>query len=154
MTPAQDIVLNSIQPDAGVAPVVDFLNSATSSIDISTYRIDTSFTPVVDALKAAVARGVPVRISISRQLVGQDSPPAGNASQVQVADQFNAMGIQTQLSRPEFHYGHEKAIIIDAGQAGRQGHDLGLEPAGQLLRAQRLRTGRCPRLRRGGFKPG
>lgn len=118
VTPAQDIVLNSIQPDAGVAPVVDFLNSATSSIDISTYRIDTSFTPVVDALKAAVARGVPVRISISRQLVGQDSPPAGNASQVQVADQFNAMGIQTQLSRPEFHYGHEKAIIIDAGKPG------------------------------------
>ncbi|MFI0431772.1 MAG: phosphatidylserine/phosphatidylglycerophosphate/cardiolipin synthase family protein [Candidatus Nanopelagicales bacterium] len=116
VTPAQDIVLNSIEPDAGVAPVVDFLNSATTSIDISTYRIDSTFTPVVDALKAAVARGVPVRVSISRQLVGQSNPAEGNASQVQVAEQLNALGIQTQLSRPEFHYGHEKAIIIDAGQ--------------------------------------
>ncbi len=114
-TPAEDIVLNSIEPDDGVAPVVAFINSATKSIDIATYRIDSTFTAVVDPLAAAAAKGIPVRVSISRQLVGQPNPPEGNATQVQTVQALQARGIQAELSRPEFHYGHEKAIIIDSG---------------------------------------
>lgn len=115
VTPPGDIVLNDIQPDDGTAPVVEFINAATTSVDVSIYRIDSTFSPVVDALAAKAAAGIPVRVSISRQLVGADNPPEGNATQLGVVSDLQKLGIQAALSRPEFHYGHEKAIITDVG---------------------------------------
>lgn len=114
-TPPEDIVLNNTQPNDGPAPVVAFINSATKSIDVSIYRIDSDYSAIVDPLVAQAAKGIPVRISISRQLVGQPNPPEGNATQLQVQKDLQAKGLKVELSRPEFHYGHEKAIIIDAG---------------------------------------
>lgn len=114
-TPPERITLANIQPNDGIGPVIDFVNSAKKSVDISIYRIDSDFTPFVDALKSAVSRGVPVRISISRQLIGQPNPPEGSAQQIQVQQDLQKFGIQVEFSRPEFHYGHEKCIIIDAG---------------------------------------
>lgn len=114
-TPAERITLANIQPNDGIQPVIDFVDSAQTSIDISIYRIDSEFTPFVDALRRAVDRGVPVRISISRQLVGQPNPPEGSAQQIQVQQDLQKFGIQVEMSRPEFHYGHEKCIIVDAG---------------------------------------
>lgn len=115
VTPADRITLANVQPNDGIGPVIDFIESARSSVDISIYRIDSDFTPLIDALERTVARGVPVRISISRQLVGQPNPPQGNSQQITVQQDLQALGIQVELSRPEFHYGHEKAIIVDAG---------------------------------------
>jgi phosphatidylserine/phosphatidylglycerophosphate/cardiolipin synthase-like enzyme len=115
VTPPERITLANVQPNAGIQPVIDFIESARTSVDISIYRIDSDFTPLVDALAQTVERGVPVRISISRQLVGQPNPPQGNSQQIVVQQQLQAKGIQVELSRPEFHYGHEKCIIVDAG---------------------------------------
>lgn len=115
VTPDADITLNNVQPNDGTAPVVKFINTATKSIDISIYRIDSDFTAIVDPLAAQAAKGIPVRILISRQLVGQPNPPEGNADQVATKTALEKLGIQVELSRPEFHYGHEKSIIIDAG---------------------------------------
>lgn len=115
VTPPERIVLANVQPNDGIQPVINFIESARSSVDISIYRIDSDFAPLIDALKRTVDRGVPVRISISRQLVGQPNPPQGNSQQIVVQQQLQALGIQVELSRPEFHYGHEKSIIIDAG---------------------------------------
>ena len=115
VTPPEAITLGNVQPDDGIAPVIDFIESARTTVDISIYRIDSDFTPLIDALQRTVERGVPVRISISRQLVGQPNPPQGNSQQIVVQQQLQAKGIQVELSRPEFHYGHEKSIIIDAG---------------------------------------
>lgn len=115
VTPPDRIALANVQPNDGIQPVIDFINTAKKSVDISIYRIDSDFTPLVDALAATVTRGVPVRISISRQLVGQPNPPQGNSQQIVVQQQLQAKGIQVELSRPEFHYGHEKCIIVDAG---------------------------------------
>lgn len=114
-TPPEDVTLANVQPNDGIEPIVRFIDSASSSVDVSIYRIDTDFTPVVDALARAAARGLTVRVSISRQLVGQDNPPEGNAEQIVVTQQLRERGIQSELSRPEFHYGHEKLILIDAG---------------------------------------
>ena len=114
-TPEEAITLANVQPDDGIQPVIDFISSAKKSVDISIYRIDSDFTPLADALATTAARGVPVRISISRQLVGQPNPPQGNSQQIVVQQQLQAKGIQVELSRPEFHYGHEKCIIVDAG---------------------------------------
>lgn len=115
VTPPELITLANVQPNDGIQPVIEFIESARRSVDISIYRIDSDFTPLIDALKRTVDRGVPVRISISRQLVGQPNPPQGNSQQIVVQQQLQALGIQVELSRPEFHYGHEKSIIIDAG---------------------------------------
>ena len=115
VTPPDKITLANVQPNDGIQPVIDFINSAKKTVDISIYRIDSDYTPLIDALAATVKRGVPVRISISRQLVGQPNPPEGNSQQIVVQQQLGAKGIQVELSRPEFHYGHEKSIIIDAG---------------------------------------
>ena len=114
-TPPDRITLANVQPNDGIGPVVDFIRSARSSIDISIYRIDSDFEPLVGALAERAASGVPVRVSISRQLVGEPNPPQGNSQQITVQQQLQAKGIQVELSRPEFHYGHEKCIIIDAG---------------------------------------
>lgn len=114
LTPNEDISLANIQPNDGIEPVVKFIDSAATSVDVSIYRIDSDFAPVVDALARAAKRGLPVRVSISRQLVGQPNPPEGNAQQITVAQQLRALGIQTELSRPEFHYGHEKLVLVDA----------------------------------------
>jgi len=115
VTPPELMTLANVQPNDGIHPVIEFIESARRSVDISIYRIDSDFTPLIDALKRTVDRGVPVRISISRQLVGQPNPPQGNSQQIVVQQQLEALGIQVELSRPEFHYGHEKSIIIDAG---------------------------------------
>lgn len=115
VTPPDRITLANVQPNDGMQPVVDFIRSAQSSIDISIYRIDSDFEPLVGALADAAASGIHVRVSISRQLVGEPNPPQGNSQQIVVQQQLQAKGIQVELSRPEFHYGHEKCIIIDAG---------------------------------------
>jgi phosphatidylserine/phosphatidylglycerophosphate/cardiolipin synthase-like enzyme len=114
-TPSGDIVLSNVQPNDGPAPVAEFIATAAKSVDVSIYRIDSTFTPVIDALTTAAKSGIPVRVSISRQLVGADNPPAGNSAQLATIAQLKALGIQAALSRPEFHYGHEKSIVIDAG---------------------------------------
>lgn len=114
-TPPELISLSNVQPDDGIQPVLDFIASATKAVDISIYRIDSDFEPLISTLADTVKRGVPVRISISRQLVGEPNPPAGNSQQIQVQQDLRALGIQVELSRPEFHYGHEKCIIVDAG---------------------------------------
>ena len=115
VTPPERITLANVQPNDGIDPVIEFIESARASVDISIYRIDSDFTPLIEALQRTVDRGVPVRISISRQLVGQPNPPQGNSQQIVVQQQLQALGIQVELSRPEFHYGHEKSIIVDAG---------------------------------------
>ena len=91
MTPPQLITLANVQPNDGIQPVIDFIESARQSVDISIYRIDSDFTPLIDALQRTVERGVPVRISISRQLVGQPNPPQGNSQQIVVQQQLQAL---------------------------------------------------------------
>ena len=115
VTPPEALTLGAIEPDEGIAPVLAFIRTATTSIDISIYRIDSTFTPLTDALVEMKDKGVTVRISMSRQLVGQPNPPEGNSQQLAEQQAFQKLGLQAELSRPEFHYGHEKAIILDAG---------------------------------------
>lgn len=52
-----------IQPEAGVEPVVQAIKRARSRVDIAIFRLDRK--EVVDALGAAVARGVPVRALVA-----------------------------------------------------------------------------------------
>jgi phosphatidylserine/phosphatidylglycerophosphate/cardiolipin synthase-like enzyme len=103
-----------VEPEAGVAPVISLLDSATTSIDISVYDLDPGYSPVTAALLAAQNRGVKVRVLLSRTQFPLTGPQPGPAK----AARLRALGLDAQLSRPEFSYSHEKAIVIDAGTAG------------------------------------
>src|SRR5919197_673086 len=48
-----------VQPDAGIAPIVNAINQAAKSIDVLIFRLDRL--EIARALEAAVARGVHVR---------------------------------------------------------------------------------------------
>ncbi len=114
--PSNQINLATVEPTDGVQPVVDFINSATNSIDMYMYEFDPTYKPIVSALQNVQKRGVVVRLLLSRQLFGE---PVNNHN---VADQKTLikLGIPTQLSRPEFHDSHAKDISLDAGTSSQR----------------------------------
>src|SRR5262245_3907840 len=59
-----------VQPDDGIAPVITAIDRARKSVDIGIFRLDRG--EVARALKAAVARGVPVRTLIAAKNDGGD----------------------------------------------------------------------------------
>lgn len=107
------ITLAMVQPDAGVAPVVAFIEAARTSIDLGTYEFDPDFEPVVGALQRAQQRGVKVRVLVSRT----EFPPSGKQENPADVAALRAKGIKAALSDPKFSYYHAKVIIADAGTA-------------------------------------
>ena len=59
-----------VEPDDGIGPVVSAINKAKTSIDIGIFRLDRG--DIAKALRAAVARGVPVRTLIAHTNRGGD----------------------------------------------------------------------------------
>lgn len=107
----ESITLAMVQPDAGVAPVVAFIDAATTSIDLGTYEFDPNYAPIVDALLRAQQRGVRVRVLVSRTefpLTGKQENPGDVAA-------LRSKGLNAALSDPQFSYYHAKVIIADAG---------------------------------------
>jgi hypothetical protein len=89
-------------PVGGAADAVqERIDSAQSKIDVFAYAI--SNLRISDALKRAVARGVTVRMVVSR---GQESP------QYTTAGQLSDAGVQTKTDRKEALM-HTKAILLD-----------------------------------------
>ena len=105
------ITLAAIEPDDGPKPVTDFIDGAKQSIDIVMYEFYPTYKPIVDALLRAKARGAKVRILLSRQIFGE---PVNNHNLANRKTLLK-LGLDTQLSRPEFSYSHEKTYIRDAG---------------------------------------
>ena len=110
---SEQITLANIQPDDGVAAVVDFIGSAHTTLDIAVYQIDPLYGPIVDAIQAAQTRGVKVRLLIS----GTIFPTTSQNLNPQIAETLRSEGIDTQLSRKEFSFSHWKVLIKDAGTA-------------------------------------
>ena len=52
-----------VQPDAGVAPLVSAIKQAKKAVDVLIFRLDRQ--EIIQALEAAVARGVAVRALIA-----------------------------------------------------------------------------------------
>lgn len=109
--PTDKIVLANIQPDDSVSAVIDFIASAKKTLDIAVYQIDPAYTPLIEALKAAQARGVKVRILIS----GTIYPPTEDNNNPVLVEDLREEGFDAQLSRPEFSYSHWKLLIADGG---------------------------------------
>ena len=99
-------------PDSSAAPLVNAINQATDSVDVSVYLFTEPKT--LDALKQAAARGVKVRVMLEPQVVGiKDANKA-------VEQELIAAGIEVKTTPEIFSAGnkvdHAKFIVVDKKQ--------------------------------------
>ncbi|MFM8761685.1 MAG: phospholipase D-like domain-containing protein [Solirubrobacterales bacterium] len=120
-----------VEPDSGVEPVVDFIDSARKTLDYGMYQLEDPnpkvafWTPITDALKRARARGVKVRVMTTWQTFpassnttpGDPEPKSieycNYNSNMWALNRLKAAGIKTALSPFPYTYYHEKVAIAD-----------------------------------------
>ncbi len=94
-----------VQPGAGYEPILDEIDAARCSIDISMYILTSE--EVVQALDYAERRGVRVRVIL-------DEVPFGYyGTQQEMFDQLIGIGVEVKWSPPSFQFSHAKYMIID-----------------------------------------
>jgi cardiolipin synthase len=94
-----------VQPDDGLEPVREFINSAEKSLLIKqfTFTEPSLIASVIDRRKA----GVDVRVMLNPARSG------GDRANDETYDQFQNAGIAVQWSNPSFYVTHEKSIVVD-----------------------------------------
>src|ERR1700754_2189612 len=94
-----------VEPDDGLEPVREFLNSAQNSLLIKQFTFtEPSLIAVVIDRKNA---GVDVRVMLNAQRSG------GDRANDETYEQFQNAGIAIQWSSPKFYVTHEKSIVVD-----------------------------------------
>ncbi len=97
-----------IQPKDGIQPILDAINGAKISIRHKIYLFTDSRQDVIDALVAAKARSVDVRVLLEHEPSGTSG---GNTA---IFLKLRAAGLNVQLTRPfKFVFVHEKSFVID-----------------------------------------
>ncbi|MGO9270123.1 MAG: phospholipase D-like domain-containing protein [Terriglobia bacterium] len=101
-----------VEPDDGRTLVLQALNAATKSIDLTIYEI--SDPQIMSALESAQARKVAVRVlynwySFTARMQQTDITPA--------IQKLTSAGIQCQRAPTTFEVTHEKAFVIDGATA-------------------------------------
>jgi hypothetical protein len=100
-----------VEPDAGVGPVVAFIDAARSRLDGEVYLASSK--PVLAALERAAARGVRVRVLLEQHPYG-----TGSAVPALVYRSLQAHGVSVGWANPAFRYTHAKFMVEpDRGQA-------------------------------------
>lgn len=94
-----------IQPGDGRRPILDEVEAATTSIDLEIYIV--SDDEILEALEAARARGVNVRVLL------EEHPYGGGGGQQGIFDRLVAAGIDVRWSNPIFRFSHIKMMVID-----------------------------------------
>lgn len=92
-------------PGDGRKPILDEIAAATTSIDMEIY-IATD-TTILEALEAAQARGVRVRVLLEQH------PFGGDGRQPDVFNRLQAAGIDVRWSNPAFRFSHIKMLVLD-----------------------------------------
>ncbi|MDX1870860.1 phospholipase D-like domain-containing protein [Mycolicibacterium sp. 120266] len=98
-----------VQPDDGVGPVREFLESAQQSLLIKQF----TFTEE-SLLQAVIARhnaGVDVRVMLNAARSG------GDRANDESFERLQAAGVQVQWTNPKFYVTHEKSIVVDGRAA-------------------------------------
>ncbi len=104
------IALVTVQPDDGVRPVIRFVDGARRTLDIAVYQLDPHYRPVRRALQRAVARGVKVRVLLSRRIY----PPGSRNDNPADVRALQRLGVEAALSSPHYSYAHWKTLVRDA----------------------------------------
>src|ERR671936_570893 len=100
-----------VEPDAGVGPVVAFIDAARAHLDGEVYLASSK--PVLAALERAASRGVRVRILLEQHPYG-----TGSAVPSLVYRSLQAHGVSVSWANPVFRYTHAKFLVEpDRGQA-------------------------------------
>jgi len=95
-----------VQPDAGVAPIVNAINQATRTIDMLIFRLDR--VEIARALEAAVARGVHVRALTAHANRG------GTKNLRKLEMQLLAAGVTVSRTADDLVRYHGKMMILDS----------------------------------------
>ncbi len=95
----------TVQPDAGIAPVLKAIRQAKKTIDIVIFRLDIK--EVVQALTAAVQRGVTVHALVAHTNRG------GEKTLRKLEMEMLETGITVSRSSEEFGRYHGKILIVD-----------------------------------------
>lgn len=95
-----------VQPDDGPQPILDEINFASCSIDLSMYIFTNQ--EIFDALEYTVARGIRVRVILERQ------PFGSFGSQQEMFDRLVAIGAEVQWGPEQFTYSHAKYMVVDS----------------------------------------
>jgi len=94
-----------VQPDAGIAPIVNAIKQAKRSINVLIFRLDRA--EIAHALEAAVGRGVRVRVLTAHANRG------GTKSLRKLEMQFLAAGITVSRTADDLVRYHGKMMILD-----------------------------------------
>ena len=97
------------EPFSGRAAVLNLINNAQTSINLTIYEIEDP--PTISALINAAQRGVTVRVIYNLYSFRGRDPNAKYIAQLQDA------GVQTQAASRQFEVTHEKAITADGKSA-------------------------------------
>jgi cardiolipin synthase len=92
-----------IEPDQGLTPIYNLLNSAKSTIDMTMYELVDTETQQI--LTQQAAKGVAVRVILDQALE--------KASNTPVYTYLNANGVKAVWANPVFQASHQKTITID-----------------------------------------
>jgi cardiolipin synthase A/B len=98
-----------VEPDDGMQPVVEFIQSAESSLLIKqfTFTEETFVQAVIERKNA----GVDVRVMLNTQRSGGDRPND------ETFEKFKNAGVNVQWASPKFYVTHEKSIVVDGKAA-------------------------------------
>src|SRR4029450_7079919 len=94
-----------VEPDDGLEPVREFINSAPTSLLLKqfTFTEPSLIAAVIDRKKA----GVDVRVQLNAARSG------GDRANDDTYEQFQNAGIAVQWANPKFYVTHEKSIVVD-----------------------------------------
>lgn len=112
VTPAPTSLTLFETPRDGPAPIVNAIQGATRAVDVEVYELTDA--GVINALIAEQQAGKPVRVILNAKF-----PTGGNQNAATFQKLQNA-GVAVKWSSSTFRFTHEKAIIIDAGQASQR----------------------------------
>lgn len=103
--PAQPVDGLYVLPEDGRDPIIEELDAARCSLDVSMYMITDD--EVIDSLARAQARGVTVRMLL------EATPFGAFGGQVDTLDELSALGIAVKYGPDAFRFSHAKYIVVD-----------------------------------------
>jgi phosphatidylserine/phosphatidylglycerophosphate/cardiolipin synthase-like enzyme len=99
-----------VEPDDGMAPVLNVIIGAKTSVDLVMYELDDA--QIESALIADKKRGVAVRVILSGGYNG-----ASSTMNVAEYDLLTANGVSVRWSPSYFALTHEKSLVVDGSRA-------------------------------------
>ena len=94
-----------IEPGDGRDPILDELAAARRTIDVEIYIITDDV--ILQALEAARARGVEVRVML------EEHPFGGGGGQQGIFERLEAADIEVRWANPAFRFSHIKMMVVD-----------------------------------------